>query len=100
MAIPLGIKVSIGGLSVYFNLQDTILLVRVPTCCCITSVLRNGIYMSGLISSTVNLMLGSTELIWWRNVGCFHHHKGIIYIFNHRNGELGTVLNALDSKTS
>ena len=44
------------------------LMSKVPSCYSVTSVSKNGIDTLGLVSSTVNLMLGSTKLMWLRNV--------------------------------
>ena len=56
VAIPLKIKISIGELSIFF-------VSGVPSYYGITKVSRNGIEPSVPVSSTVNLMLGSTELM-------------------------------------
>ena len=44
-----------------------ILVVKVLSCCGVKSVSRNGMEQSGLVSSVVNIMEGSTELMYCKN---------------------------------
>ena len=62
---------------------------------------RNGLEKSGLVSSTVNLMLESTELMLFMKLllwDVFCPTKVSCTYFNYRHGGLGTVLSVLISK--
>ena len=75
MAVPLQTK------SVWVGFLY-ILVVRVPSVCGVNSVSRNGMEPSGLFSSTVNMMKGSTELMCCKNSSLFDllYDQSVIYI--------------------
>ena len=95
MAVPLKISVWVGFLYT--------LVVRVPSSCGVTSLSRNGMEPSCLVSSVVRFMEGSTELMCCRNSSfcncCSITKMSPTYLFYNLGGFIADV-RALCSKDS